>query len=122
MMRRHQIRVVIHGNGILAKAARRLNTHKHIAELQPGDHEGAVVSVDRPWRSSPRLLERCAYGHWPALEPLLVGGGAHLSNRLVQLLLSKKFLVIRPTGDEGLYETIAVRWERISAEVIARLL
>src|SRR5262245_12668545 len=119
MVRWHQIRVVVYGDGVLAKTAGRLDAHKDVAKLQSGNYECAVVSIHVTRRGTPGLLKRRAHGCWPALEPLPVGCGGHLSNGMLQLFLGEKFLVIRPTVNERLHETIAVRRQGSCTEVIS---
>src|SRR5262245_29847303 len=102
MMRWHQVRRVVDGNGILPKPPWRLNADEDVTKPQPGNSNCPVVAVYGPGGFAPRLPQLRTHGWRPGLVPLLVVGGVNAPNRGLQLLFSKKFFVVRATGNKGL--------------------
>ena len=107
---RRELGVVVDRDRILAVAARWLDRHEHVAELESGDDEVLVGSVDIliSRGRAPALLDRVAQFDWQRPVPGLVVGDGVAERGAREMRVGEELGVMAAGGDQGVDQLIAV--------------
>ncbi len=104
--RRH-VRVVVDRDRVLPEAARRLDHHDDIAELEGGEHDVVPVDVQRTRRLAPRLQHGVAQLLVELVEPRPIVGERHPRGRGGELVLRQPLDVVATGLDEPVDQLVA---------------
>ena len=108
---RGQIRVVVNPHRVIAKPARRLHHHHHIAELQAGNINLLRVRVHivRAGGRAPMLRHLLLHGFGQGGEKLLVGVGGQLQRVRGQHLLGQPLWVVPAGLNDCVHEGVPIQ-------------
>lgn len=103
-----QVGVVVDRHRVLAEAPRRLDREEHIAELQAGEGEVAVVDLHLPRRRAPLVDHGLLQVAGELGEPFLVALTRQAGGVGGELVLGEELGVEAAGGDEAVHEPVAV--------------
>lgn len=102
------VRVVVDRDRVLAEAARRLDQHDDVPELEGGQDDVVPVDVEGAGRLAPRLQHPVPQLAVQLVEPCLIVGEGHARRSGGQLLLRQPFDVVATGVDEPVDQLVAV--------------
>ena len=105
---RRQVGLVVDGVGVHVVAARRLEQHDHVAELQGRHTDVAVIDVGLAGRLAPLFHHAAARGFGQLGEPATVEFDGHADVGAGKLGLGQEGLVVGAALQQGVDERVAV--------------
>ena len=108
MVGRGQVRAVIDGDGIFAKAAGRLQADENVAQFQAGNRQGIPGAIDLARRIPPSRLQLLLYGRVKIGKPLGILAAGYLAGGQFQLLRGQGIPVVAAPGNDAVYQFIPI--------------
>ena len=106
---RGEVGRVVDGDRVVAVAPGRLDRHQHVPELDPAEHEPAVVDAVLPWRRTPGLLQLPAGLGGQRGEPAAVVGHVHRADGAIELGSGERVGVVGEAVGQLRHQRVAVR-------------